>query len=105
MASLDGFESRIEQAFGWFQRIAASKAIEILDAEAGSLLPLEGSPLLPLAEGILTPDIEEGVGGDLVFCVVYDPAAKALLGQRLPTGKGIAGAVLKTGEGQFVNHT
>jgi len=84
--------------------LVVSKAAEILDAEAGSLLLLEDSPLSPLAEGILTPDSAEGVRGDLVFRVVYGPVSKTLLGKRFPAGAGIAGAVLKTGEGQFVNH-
>ncbi|MBN1137431.1 MAG: GAF domain-containing protein [Anaerolineae bacterium] len=84
--------------------LVVSKAVEILDAEAGSLLLLEESPLSPLAEGILTADVEEIVRGDLVFRVVYGPVAKSLLGKRVPASAGIAGAVLKAGEGQFVNH-
>ncbi len=83
--------------------LVVSKAVEILDAEAGSLLLLEETPVSPLAEGILTPDLEVP-RGDLVFRVVYGPAAESLLGKRLPASAGIAGAVLKAGEGQFVNH-
>ncbi len=84
--------------------LVLSKAVEILDAEAGSLLLLEESPLSPLAEGMMPPDIAEGVRGDLIFRVVYGPVAKSLLGKRVPASAGIAGAVLKAGEGQFVNH-
>lgn len=84
--------------------LIVSKAVEILDAEAGSLLLLEETPVSPLAEGILAPDLEGTLRGDLVFRVVYGPAAESLLGKRLPASAGIAGEVLKSGEGRFVNH-
>ena len=69
--------------------LVMSKAVEILNAEAGSLLLLD--------------DIGAGESGELVFRAASGPAADSLIGRRLPPGEGIAGAVLSAGEGQFVN--
>ncbi len=56
------------------------KAVEILDAEAGSLLLVDDET------------------GELVFHVTLGPAAEDLEGVRLPPGTGIVGAVARTGE-------
>ncbi len=61
------------------------KAVEILDAEAGSLLLVDG-------------DTRE-----LVFEVILGPAAPTLAGRRLPLGAGIVGAVAQSGQPQIVN--
>ena len=65
--------------------LVMTKAVEILNAQAGSLLLLD----------------EET--GELVFRVVLGPVSESLVGQRLPRGGGIAGAAVETGEGQIVN--
>jgi signal transduction histidine kinase len=61
------------------------KAVEILDAEAGSLL-------------LIDEDRQE-----LVFEVILGPAAAKLAGARLPMGSGIVGAVAQSGIPQIVN--
>ena len=61
------------------------KAVEILDAEAGSLLLIDEKTQ------------------ELVFEVILGPAASKLAGQRLPMGKGIVGAVAQSGRPQIVN--
>jgi PAS domain S-box-containing protein len=71
-------------------QLVMTKAVEILDAEAGSLLLAEGD------------DAGEGTG-KLIFRVVLGPAAEALLGQRLPPGAGIAGRVVRTGQPALVS--
>ena len=65
--------------------LALTKAVEILNAQAGSLLLLDEDT------------------GELVFRVVLGPVSESLVGQRLPRGDGIAGAAVETGEGQVVN--
>jgi GAF domain-containing protein len=65
--------------------LIVSKAVEILNAQAGSLLLLDKDT------------------NDLVFRVVSGPVSSSLLGQRLPPDEGIAGAAVRTGEGQIVN--
>ncbi|MGD8794703.1 MAG: GAF domain-containing protein, partial [Anaerolineae bacterium] len=70
--------------------LVMNKAVELLDAEAGSLLLLEK----------FGPDQQTEA---LVFHVVLGPAADQLVGQRLPPGEGIAGAVLETGQPALVN--
>ncbi|MFN8597001.1 MAG: GAF domain-containing protein [Anaerolineae bacterium] len=62
-----------------------AKAIELLRAEAGSLLLVDEST------------------NELVFEVTFGPAASELRGQRLPLGKGIVGAVAQTRQPQIVN--
>jgi signal transduction histidine kinase len=62
-----------------------AKAIELLRAEAGSLLLVDEQR------------------NELVFEVTFGPAASDLLGQRLPFGKGIVGAVAQTRQPQIVN--
>ena len=64
-----------------------AKAIELLGAEAGSLLLLDEQH------------------NELVFEVTFGPAAEDLRGQRLPFGKGIVGAVAQTRQPQIVNET
>ncbi len=71
--------------------LVTAKAMEILNAEASSLLLLDS----PCRLG------EEP--GELVFRVALGPAGESLVGRRLAPGEGIAGAVIRTGEGQFVN--
>jgi signal transduction histidine kinase len=61
------------------------KAVEILGAEAGSLL------------------LVDEASRELVFEVILGPAAAKLAGQRLPLGAGIAGAVAVSGIPQIVN--
>ncbi|HLF29116.1 MAG TPA: GAF domain-containing protein [Anaerolineae bacterium] len=61
------------------------KAVEILDAEAGSLLLVDDKR------------------SELVFEVILGPAAEKLAGARLPLGKGIVGAVAESGRPQIVN--
>lgn len=61
------------------------KAVDILAAEAGSLLLLD------------EPSQE------LIFKVILGPAAERLAGQRLPLGAGIVGAVAQSGVPQIVN--
>ena len=65
--------------------LVLTKAVEILNAQAGSLLLLDEKT------------------GELVFRVVLGPVSESLVGQRLPRGHGIAGAAVETGEGQVVN--
>jgi len=65
--------------------LVVKKAVEILNAQAGSLLLLDRKT------------------DELVFRVVLGPVSDSLLGQRLPPGEGIAGAAIQTGEGQIVN--
>lgn len=62
------------------------KAVEILDAEAGSLL------------------LSDESARELVFEVILGPAADELSGARLPMGAGIVGAVAETGVPQIVNN-
>lgn len=62
-----------------------AKAIELLGAEAGSLLLVDDQT------------------SELVFEVTFGPAAENLRGQRLPFGKGIVGAVAQTRQPQIVN--
>jgi PAS domain S-box-containing protein len=62
-----------------------TKAVEILNAEAGSLLLLDQQ------------------SGELVFRVVVGPVSGSLVGQRLPPGEGIVGAAVQTREAQLVN--
>ncbi len=62
-----------------------SKAMELLHAEAGSLLLVDDQH------------------NELVFEVTFGPAATDLLGRRLPLGKGIVGAVAQTRQPQIVN--
>ncbi len=61
------------------------KAIEILDAQAGSLL-------------LVDPET-----GDLVFEVTLGPTASDIQGTRLPMGTGIVGTVAQTAEPIIVN--
>jgi signal transduction histidine kinase len=61
------------------------KAIEILDAEAGSLL-------------LMDPET-----GDLIFEVTLGPTATDIQGTRLPAGTGIVGQVAQTAEPVIVN--
>lgn len=94
--------------------LVVSKSVEILNAQAGSLLLLDQAPASPLAGSLAPADptaSEEGgfaqaddhIRGDLVFRVVQGPAAQTLVGNRLPASAGIAGAVLKSGQGRYVN--
>lgn len=62
-----------------------TKAVEILNAEAGSLLLLDQQ------------------SGELVFRVVVGPVSESLVDQRLPQGEGIVGAAVQTREAQVVN--
>ncbi len=62
-----------------------TKAVEILDAEAGSLL------------------LHDQQSGELVFRVVVGPVSASLVGQRLSPGEGIVGAAVQTREAQLVN--
>ncbi len=61
------------------------KAVEILDAEAGSLL------------------LVDEAARELGFEVILGPAAAKLAGARLPLGAGIVGAVAQSGIPQIVN--
>ena len=61
-------------------------AVEILHAEAGSLL------------------LSDQDSGELVFRAVAGQAAGSLLGRRLTPGEGIAGAVLEAGQGTVADH-
>ncbi len=65
------------------------KAVELLNAEAGSLLLVEDP----------SADLEEAA---LVFRVVQGPGAEKLIGQKVPPGEGIAGQVFQSGEGRLV---
>lgn len=67
-------------------QIIMNSAVDILNAEAGSLL--------------LTA--EDG-SGDLEFRVVIGGAGSNLLGTRLPAGKGVVGEVMKTAQATIVN--
>jgi signal transduction histidine kinase len=62
-----------------------SNALELLNAEAGSLLLVDDQR------------------NDLVFEVTLGPAAPDLRGQRLPIDKGIVGAAVQTHQPQIVN--
>jgi GAF domain-containing protein len=61
------------------------RAIQILHAEAGSLLLTDQS------------------GKNLTFEVVLGPAGKELLGAKIPVGRGIVGTVAETGKPLIVN--
>jgi signal transduction histidine kinase len=61
------------------------KAVEILDAEAGSLLLLDER------------------GRELIFQVAIGPTGKQLLDRRLPVGTGLAGAAAQEGQAIIVN--
>ena len=61
------------------------KAVEILDAEAGSLLLVDETTQ------------------ELVFEVILGPAKDQLAGTRLPPGAGIVGSVAQSGRPQIVN--
>ncbi len=61
------------------------KAVEILEAEAGSLLLVDEK------------------AQELVFEVILGPAAAKLANTRLPLGAGIVGAVAQSGQPQIVN--
>jgi PAS domain S-box-containing protein len=62
-----------------------AKSVEILNAEAGSLL------------------LQDQQSGELVFRLVLGPVSDSLVGQRLPQGEGIVGAAVETREAQLVN--
>jgi GAF domain-containing protein len=62
------------------------KAIELLTAEAGTFL-------------LVVEDT-----GELEFRVVRGPASSDLVGTRLPIGKGLAGAVARSGQPILTNH-
>lgn len=70
--------------------LVTAKAMEILNAEAGSLLLLD------------TPCRVGEEPGELVFRIALGPAGESLAGRRLAPGEGIAGAAVRTGEGQLV---
>lgn len=61
------------------------RAVEILNAEAGSLLLMDPR------------------GQELVFEVVLGPTGDELLGMRTPIGKGIVGTVAQTGQPLIIN--
>lgn len=65
--------------------LGVRKVVEMLNAQAGSILLLDK-----------TTD-------ELVFRVVDGPVSESLLGRRMPRGEGIAGAAIQSGEGQIVN--
>ncbi len=65
------------------------KAVELLNAEAGSLLLVD--------ERAADPE-----KAPLVFRVVRGPNAEQLLGQKIPPGEGIAGEVFRSGESRLV---
>ncbi|MGD9146530.1 MAG: GAF domain-containing protein, partial [Anaerolineae bacterium] len=65
--------------------LVMTKAVEILSAEAGSVLLLDRRT------------------DELVFRVAHGPVSDSLLGQRIPPGEGIVGAAIETREGQIVN--
>lgn len=67
-------------------QIIMTSAVEILNAEAGSLF--------------LTTDDDSG---DLEFRVVIGGSGESLLGTRISAGQGVVGEVVKTGEAQIVN--
>lgn len=64
--------------------LVMSKAVEILQAEAGSLLLLEDDD-------------------ELVFQVVIGPSGEELIGVHLPIGRGLAGTVAQKGQTIIVN--
>ena len=79
-------------------RLVMDKAVEILGAEAGSLLLLEDTGEQPA----------EQQSGALVFRVVLAAdstrsAADRLVGRRLMAGEGVAGAVLESGDAQLID--
>jgi signal transduction histidine kinase len=61
------------------------RAVQILNAEAGSLL------------------LMDRYGKELIFEVVLGPTGAELRGARIPVGQGIVGTVAKTGEALIVN--
>ena len=65
--------------------LVLTQAVEILNAQAGSLLLLDENT------------------DELVFRVVLGPVSESLVGQRLPRGDGIVGSAVETGVGQIVN--
>lgn len=75
-----------EQSIDTLLELITSSAVTILDSEAGSLL--------------LTAEDDSG---DLEFKVVIGATGQELIGQRLPSGKGLVGEVAETGHYVIVN--
>lgn len=67
-------------------QLIIDQAQQLLDAEEGSLLLVDG------------PD------GDLVFAYATGPVGGTLLGQRIPRSSGIAGYVVSTGRSETINN-
>ena len=70
--------------------LTMAKAIELFDAEAGSLLLLEDKE-------------DGGEPGKLAFRAVAGPVGEPWVGRRISADKGIVGMVVQTGQGQFSN--
>ncbi|NJN19367.1 MAG: GAF domain-containing protein [Oscillochloris sp.] len=68
---------------------------ELIIEQAGHLLDAEEGTLL----------LRDTATGELVFSYASGPAGRALLGQRLPPGKGIAGYVAESGRSAISNDT
>lgn len=73
---------------GALLQLITRSAVTILDSEAGSLL--------------LADDDESG---DMIFRAVIGGASDELLGQRVPSGRGLIGEVVRTGRPQVSNQT
>ena len=79
-------ESDVEQLL----QIIMSSAVEILNAEAGSLL-------------LFSDERTQGFAHELEFRVVIGGAGESLIGQRIRAGQGVAGQVAQQGQLRIVN--
>ncbi|MHB8627210.1 MAG: GAF domain-containing protein [Aggregatilineales bacterium] len=90
LSVLNNISERLASAFESVDKllgIIMQSAVEILSAEAGSLL------------------LREQTTGDLVFTLAIGGAGEHLVGTHIPAGTGIAGKVVETGQPVIVNDT
>src|SRR5262249_3872643 len=90
MKVLNDISSRLAKEFENIDallKIITESAVEILQAEAGSLL------------------LRDETNGDLIFQLAIGGSGDELVGSRIPAGSGIAGTVVATGRHVIVNDT
>jgi len=90
LAVLNGISGQLASEFENVEALLdliTRSAVEILSAEAGSLL------------------LRDEEGGDLVFTMAVGGAGQNLIGTSVPSGAGIAGQVVETGQPVIVNDT
>ncbi len=90
MKVLNDISSRLASEFenvDALLKVITESAVEILRAEAGSLL------------------LRDESSGDLIFQLAVGGSGQDLVGSRIPSGSGIAGTVVQTGKPMIVNDT